>query len=171
MAMLDNCTRIDPPVACGEKEMLATFLDWHRATLRCKLSGLSDAQLRQAHLPSGMSLLGLTKHIADVERSWFRECFAGEDLAGLWDSEDPNRYWRIEPEETTAEVLAFADSEAAQARAILAAADLDDLAKAASPEQAGLTLRWIAFHMLEELARHNGHADFIREGIDGAVGE
>ncbi len=171
MAMLDNCARIDPPAAGTEKEMLASFLDWHRSTLRCKLAGLTDEQLRQPHIPSGMSLLGLTKHIADVERSWWRECFAGEDLADLWDPDDPNRYWRIEPDETTADVLAFSDGEAEKARAILAAADLDDLARGADPGQEGLTLRWIAFHMLEELARHNGHADFIRESIDGAVGE
>ena len=171
MPMLDDCVRVDPPAAGTEKEMLAAFLDWHRATLRCKLAGLSDAQLRQAHVPSGMSLLGLLKHVADVERSWFQEAFLGEDLSHLWDDGDPDRYWRIEPDETTADVMTLADTVAERARAILRDGELDALAVGASPNQPGLTLRWIAFHMLEEMARHSGQADFLREAIDGTVGD
>lgn len=171
MPMLDTCVRVDPPAAGTEKEMLAAFLDWHRATLRCKLAGLTDEQLRIAHVPSGMSLLGLLKHVADVERSWFQEAFLGEDLSILWDDADPGRYWRIEPEETTVDILTLADTVAARAREILRDGDLDALAGGAGPNQPGLTLRWIAFHMLEEMARHSGHADFLREAIDGAVGE
>ncbi len=171
MPMLDTCVRVDPPAAGTEKEMLAAFLDWHRATLRCKLAGLTDEQLRIAHDPSGMSLLGLLKHVADVERSWFQEAFLGEDLSHLWDAADPGRYWRIEPEETTTDVVGLADTVAARAREILRDGELEALAVGAGPNQPGLTLRWIAFHMLEEMARHSGHADFLREAIDGVVGE
>ncbi len=168
---MDTCARHDRPFAGPEKPMLEAFLDWQRATLLCKIAGLSDQDLRRRHVPSGLTLLGIVKHLADVERSWFRDVFAGEDLSRTRDPDDPDRYWRIEPDETTDEVVAFYEGEVECARAIVRNADLDDLARSPRPDKPGLTLRWIVLHMIEETARHVGHADLIREAIDGQTGE
>lgn len=168
---MDRCQRTKPPYAAGEKEMVTAFLDWHRATLLCKLDGLTDEELRRPHAPSGLSLLGLVKHLGAVEVSWFRIDFAGEDPAhipGLGEWED---YWRIEPEETTAAVIGFYHAAVARSRAITAGAALDDAARNPPAHTPGLTLRWLLLHMVEETARHNGHADLIREAIDGQTGQ
>ncbi len=150
--------------------MATAFLNWHRATLLCKVDGLSDEDVRRPGTPSGVSLLGLVKHHAAVERHWFRRVFAGEDVPSLWTPD-----WRIEPNETTAEIVALFEGEVARARAITHAAELDDVARRPRPnmplEPPGLMLRWIMLHMIEETARHNGHADILREAIDGRTGE
>lgn len=170
--MMERCARPEPPASGTDKEVLSGFLDFLRATILCKLEGLSDEQLRRPHDPSGLTLLGMVKHLADVERSWFREVFLGEDLSHLWDPDDPGKYWRIEQDETTKSVLAFYNAEVAGARQIVMEAELDAVA-AAPPSAAlhGLQLRWIVTHMIEETARHCGHADLIREAIDGQTGE
>jgi uncharacterized damage-inducible protein DinB len=169
---MELCDRIDPPVAGSEKEVLSGFLDFLRATMLCKLDGLSDEEVRRPHEPSGLTLLGIVKHLADVERSWFRDVFRGEDFSERWNDPDPERYWRIEPGETTADILAFYNTEVEQARQIVAAAEMSDVAKAELPPKlAGLQLRWIVTHMIEETGRHCGHADLIREAIDGRTGE
>ncbi len=113
---MDTCARHDRPFAGPEKPMLEAFLDWQRATLLCKIAGLSDQDLRRRHVPSGLTLLGIVKHLADVERSWFRDVFAGEDLSRTRAPDDPDRYWRIEPDETTDEVVAFYEGEVECAR-------------------------------------------------------
>ena len=170
--MLEHCSRVSPPPAAPEKEMIEAFLDWQRATLLCKLDGVSDEDLRRPGTASGLTLLGLVKHLADVERGWFREAFAGESLPGTWDPGDPGRYWRIEPDETTGDVLSFYQNEVDRAREITGQAGLDDAAAGAAPaDQTPYSLRWIMFHMIEETARHIGHADLLREAIDGQVGE
>lgn len=101
------CQRTKPPFTTDEEAMLAAFLDWHRATVLCKLQGLSDAQLRRPHVPSGLTPLGIVKHLGAVELSWFRVDFVGEDPAGIPDLGEFEDYWRIEPDETTADVVAF----------------------------------------------------------------
>ena len=168
--MMDQCQRVDPPYAAGEKEMVIAFLDWQRATLLCKLAGLSDEQLRWRHEPSGLTLLWLAKHLGVVEQFWFRLSFAGEIATPTdWD-----RFWRQEavtPDETGANVIAAYQEEVDHSRRISAAAALDDAARNPRPRDQGLTLRWILLHMIEETARHNGHADLIREAIDGETGE
>lgn len=168
--MMENCQRIDPPLAGTEHETLLAFLDWQRDTLLCKIHGLSDEQLRMPHHPSGLTLLGLVKHLSDVERSWFREVFAGEDLAALWDDSDPRRYWRIEPGETTTQVIEIYKGEVATANALIAASSLDSPVVAPRPGAEEMTLRWVVVHMIEETARHIGHADLMREAIDGRTG-
>lgn len=168
---MDRCERPEPPVAGTEKEVLSGFLDFLRGTILCKLDGLSDEQLRRPHEPSGLTLLGMIKHLTDVERSWFREVFLGEDLSQLWDADDPGKYWRIEPDETTDEILAIYNAEVNRAREIVADADFDAVAAAARAKGPGMQLRWIVAHMIEETARHCGHADLIRESIDGQTGE
>jgi uncharacterized damage-inducible protein DinB len=168
---MERCNRTDPPFGAPEKEMLEAFLDWNRAMLLCKIDGLDDEQLRQRHFPSGLTLLGLVKHLSDVERSWFQEVFRGDDLAHLWDPDDPERYWRIEPDDTPKAILRGYQHETDIARSIVAMSELDSLARAPQQGQEGMTLRWIVIHMIEETARHIGHADFMREAIDGQTGE
>lgn len=169
--MMEDCAREDPPLAAPEKVMLEAFLNYHRATLLCKVDGVTDEDLRRPGTPSGLTLLGLVKHLADVERSWFREVFAGEDLAHLWSDEDPGRYWRVEPGETSEQILAFYREEVARSREITRGAMLDEVARQPDYQSRGFTLRWIMLHMIEETARHNGHADILREVIDGQTGE
>ncbi len=167
--VMDQCNRIEPPNAASERELACGFLDWQRATLLCKLEGLPDVELRRRHQPSGLSLLWLVKHLALVERSWFQVTFTGEtdytpDRAAYWAQEE------IGPEETAAEVIAFYQAEVNRSRAIVAAASFDDLVNR-SAHGRDVSLRWIMLHMIEETARHNGHADLLREAIDGQVGE
>ena len=164
--------RPEPPSTGGEREMLAGFLDFQRATLLWKLEGLDDEQLRRAMVPSGTSLLGLVKHLAYVERSWFQEVWDGQEVSYPWTKQDPDADWRIEPDETTEDVLALYDGECDRSRAIVAgASSLDELAE--HPRQRGwkMSRRWILIHMIEETARHVGHADILREQLDGATWE
>lgn len=160
--------RPDPPFSAPEREMLAAFLDYHRATLLWKVDGLDDAQLRRPMTPSGLTLLGMVKHLAHVERWWFRAVFAGEGVEVPWSEADPDADWRVEPGESTAAILELYRAETERSRAIAAAADLDAIAR--HPERAP-SLRWVLIHMIEETARHNGHADLMRERLDGATGE
>lgn len=164
-------TRQDPPLAAPEKETLTAFLDYHRTTLLQKVAGVSDEDLRRPMTPSGVSLLGLVKHLAYVERGWFQDIFAGEEVEDIWTAEDPDADWRIEPGETTEGILAFYKGEAARSREIVREARLDEVARKPTSRQSGHTLRWIMLHMIEETARHNGHADILREAIDGVTGE
>ncbi len=165
--------RRDPPEAAPESEMLAAFLDYHRATLLWKVDGLSEADLRRPLTPSGMTLLGLIKHLAYVERWWFQAVFAGEDVDFPWSDADPDADWRVGPDEGVATILDLYRAQAARTREIVAAATLDDDARRPRTRPPGgiQTLRWIVLHMIEETARHNGHADLMREAIDGATGE
>lgn len=165
----DEHGRMMPPAAASEMDMLNAYLDFHRATLLWKVDGLSDQDLRRPMVPSGNSLLGMVKHLADVEQSWFVERFAGQEPRfALWREEDPGATWRIEPDETTEQILDLYRAVCDDSRKAVAGASLDDVAAQA---QDGETLRWIMLHMIEETARHNGHADIMREMIDGQTGE
>jgi uncharacterized damage-inducible protein DinB len=163
-----NDDRPDPRPAAGERELLETFLDFHRATLLQKTDGLDEAGLRQSPVPSGTSLLGMVKHVAYVERWWFQAVFAGDSVDFPWTDEDPDADWRIEADESPADIFALYRGECARNRQISAASALDEVAANSSK---GFTLRWILVHMIEETARHNGHADILRELADGTVGE
>jgi uncharacterized damage-inducible protein DinB len=164
--------RAMPPLAGDERATLEGFLDFHRDTLAMKCAGLTDEQLRTASVPpSVLSLLGIVRHLADVERYWFRRVLCAEDAPPL----------NYTPEDRDAEFTEVADADPGKAfadwRAVIAAAkeraaarELDSLGDG---ERQGMrfSLRWIYVHMIEEYARHNGHADFLRERIDGATGE
>jgi uncharacterized damage-inducible protein DinB len=115
-----------------------------------------------------MSLLGLVKHLAYVERQWFQRVFLNRDLSVPWTKEDPDADWRIEPDETTEAILTLFQASVAESRKVVAENSLDDFAHKPGSDP---TLRWIMVHMIEEVARHNGHADIIREAIDGVTGE
>lgn len=171
--MMDQCERPDPPLDGSEKDMLLGFLNWNRQTFLCKLDGLDDEQLRRAHEPSGMSLLGMMKHLTDAELMWFRTVFAGEDLTGHWDEKDPATFWRIEPDETTAQIVDGYRREIARANALIAPDGVTMNMPVRNPMtgQESMILRWVIVHMIEETGRHNGHADLMREAIDGQTGE
>ncbi len=160
--------RVDVPHNAPEKVQLCAFLDWYRDTLLRKVSGLSREQLTRRLVPSPTTLLGLVKHLAYVERTWFGRVFAGQDLPDPWTKEDPDVDFRIEPGETAEGVIAFYREECDRSRRIVQGASLDDVARLPGRDQ---TLRWILIHMIEETARHAGHVDILRELTDGAVGQ
>jgi uncharacterized damage-inducible protein DinB len=163
--------RPEPPHVGSEAETLRGFLDFHRATLLWKLEGLDDEQLRRAMVPSGTSLLGLVKHLAYVERSWFQRVWAGQEVSFPWTQDDPDADWRIEPDETTEDIVALYNGECDRSRQIVAAASALDEAVVHPRWKEAVSRRWILTHMIEETARHVGHADILREQIDGVVGE
>lgn len=149
----------------GEREALTQQLDFHRATLLMKLDGLDDEQLRRQGTASGLSLLGLVKHLALVEHGWFVIDFAGFDEPDVY---DPDNSFEITPDDTTDSVVSTYLTACERARDIVAKASLDDACTTPWGERANL--RAILVHLIEETARHNGHADIIRESIDGTTG-
>lgn len=163
----------EPQKVAGERTMLEEWLDYHRAVLRHKCAGLDDEQLRRRSCePSNLSLLGLVCHLTDVERGWFLR-----GVAGRASREVPPLYYRDEDPEGDFDNVAAADTSAvfatyeqaiADIRAATADADLDrTFDNGGSP----CSVRWVYLHMVEEYARHNGHADLIRECIDGVTGD
>jgi uncharacterized damage-inducible protein DinB len=162
--------RFEPTFTLGERDMLEGWLDFHRATLRWKLEGLTDQQLKERSVPpSSMSLLGLVRHMAEVERGWFCRTLAGEDApAVFYDDANPDGDFDLVDDAVVASDVAFWQAQIDAAKAIAASRSLDD---AGVRHGQPCTLRWIYVHMIEEYARHNGHADFLRERIDGATGD
>ncbi len=154
-----------------EPELLNGFLDWYRAIVENKVADLSLDDASRVMTPTGLSALGVVKHLGDVEQSWFRERFAGESIDTGASDEDPDVLFRIEPGETVASVVAFYRESTAHSRRIVAASSLDDLSQNASPFYGRVSLRWIVVHLLEETARHAGHLDLMREQIDGRTGD
>ena len=114
-------------------------------------------------------MLGLVKHLAWVERWWFEHVFGGKDVDFPWSDEDPDADFRVEPDETVADIVVLYEAAVATSNAIIAGADLDDTAKGDSG-RGSPSLRWIVGHMIEETARHAGHADIVRELVDGETG-
>jgi uncharacterized damage-inducible protein DinB len=166
--------RTDPPQVADERTLLEGFLDFHRDTLALKCEALTDAQLREASVPpSELTLLGLVRHLAEVERGWFRHVLGGEDPEPLYYSEeDPDGEFHGLDEAVTEEALGTWRAEVTHARKLAAGRSLDDIgSRMRRGEREEYSLRWIYIHMIEEYARHNGHADLIRERIDGATGE
>ncbi|GAB2731195.1 DinB family protein [Streptomyces bullii] len=163
-----------PPTTADERTMLEGWLEFHRQTLAWKCEGLTDEQLRTASVePSDLSLLGLVRHMADVERSWFRRVLAGEDAAPIhYSDEDRDGEFHLTDTDTWQDARTTWQEEIAAARRIAAGFGLDDISKGAHRRTGErFNLRWIYTHMIEEYARHNGHADLIRERIDGATGD
>ena len=162
------------PHVADERAMLETWLDFHRQTLLMKCAGLSAEQLKQRRaVPSTLTLHGLVRHMTEVERSWFRIGFAGEALSALYRTEEwPTAdFDNLEAADAAADFVAFAE-EISLARAAAAGRSLDDTFVGRRGARQGMTisLRWVYVHMIEEYARHNGHADLLRERIDGATG-
>lgn len=163
--------RIRPPLDGDERTNLEGWLDFYRGTLAEKCSGLTDEQLRTASAaPSTLTLMGLAQHAAEVERNWFRRVLLGEDVAPLYGDRSPDGHsggFDVAPDASFATVLRTWQDEIATAKANCAGRALEDT----SPFMgAAVTLRWIYTHLISEYARHCGHADLIRERIDGARG-
>ncbi len=167
-----DVSRADPPYVADERAMLDGWLDYHRQTLLSKCAGLTEEQLKlRAVEPSSLSLLGLVRHMAEVERSWFRRRFAGEQVGFLYFSEEnPDAdFDDLDTADAEADLATFG-SEVERARTVAAPHALDE--NFVHPRrQAEMSLRWVYVHMIEEYARHNGHADLIRERIDGVTGD
>ncbi|MGI5398094.1 DinB family protein [Streptomyces sp. CA-135486] len=163
--------RIGPPLTGGERETLRAFLDFHRATLAMKAEGLSDEELRlQSMPPSTLSLLGLVQHMAEVERAWFRRVINGEDIPLVWSDEGDYQVAYDASGSTGAEAFDAWQTEVEHARRIEEQAESLDVTGHQARWGEDVSLRLVMLHMIHEYARHNGHADFLREAIDGSVG-
>ena len=162
--------RTEPPTVGDERTLLTTFLDLQRDTLAWKCSGLTDEQLKLRSVePSSMSLLGLLRHMTVVERGWFNRTIARETVEPIYFTRDnPAMQWDDLDSHPVAEVYETWQATCARSREITAAHDLDF---EGSRRDEKFALRWVLIHMIEEYARHNGHADLMRERIDGATGE
>ncbi|HCF99534.1 MAG TPA: Mini-circle protein [Chloroflexi bacterium] len=165
-------TRIDPPAIAGEREMLESWLDYHRATLDLKCEGLSTEELRRRAVPpSTLSLLGLVRHMAEVERNWFSRVLAGEEVKPLYYSDaDPDGDFDNVDDADPEEGFQTWRAACAESRSRSAGASSLDVTGTTRRGET-VSLRWILVHMIEEYARHNGHADLLRQSIDGSVGD
>jgi hypothetical protein len=157
----------------AEREMLTGALDWYRAVVERKVADLSLEDATRIMTTSGLSPLGIVKHLTYVERSWFRVRFAAEEDKVHWPDDELDRDWdfRIETSDTVASVLDLYDEAARSSRRIADGASLDDVSASESPHYGYVSLRWILVHMLEETARHAGHLDVMREQIDGRTAD
>jgi uncharacterized damage-inducible protein DinB len=173
--------RRDPPLRAGEAETLLAFLDYHRDTLRMKVAGLDREQLGRTLHPSTMTLGGMVKHLTLVEENWFSHTLHGKPFGAPWDAVDwdgdPDWEWRTGAGDGPEALLTAYDETVQRMDAqIVAALDQEGLEtlsvrKSRHDDGGAFSLRWILLHMIEEYARHNGHADLLRESIDGKVGE
>ncbi|MEU4212446.1 DinB family protein [Streptomyces sp. NPDC026206] len=163
--------RIGPSLTAGEREMLRGFLDYHRATLAMKCDGLSDEELRRQSMPpSTLSLLGLVRHMAEVERAWFRRVINGEDIPLVWSDEGDYQVAYDAASADRSQAFEAWQTEIGHSRRIEEKAESLDVTGCHPKSGEEASLRLVMLHLIHEYARHNGHADFLREGIDGTVG-
>ncbi|WP_199551247.1 DinB family protein [Streptomyces sp. N35] len=163
--------RIGPPLTGGERETLRAFLDYHRATLAMKCEGLTDEELRQRSMPpSTLSLLALVRHMAEVERAWFHRAFEDPDAPMVWSDEIDFQAAYDASASTRAEAFGAWEAEVERSRRIEKAADSLDTTGYQPRWDKEISLRMVMVHVLLEYGRHNGHADFLREGVDGTTG-
>jgi uncharacterized damage-inducible protein DinB len=179
----DQAVRIerrDPPLRASEADTLTAYLDYHRDTLRMKVADLDRDQLGRTLGPSTMTLGGLVKHLTLVEENWFSVVLDDRPYSAPWDAidwhDDPDWEWRTGATDGPDALLEAYEATVARMDANIASAlardGLDTLSvKTSRRGEGAFSLRWILLHMIEEYARHNGHADLLRESIDGQVGE
>lgn len=163
--------RTDPPTTGEEAAILSGFLDWHRATFELKCAGLQAEQCSEQSIsPSGMSLHGLLRHLAGAERWWFRIQFAGESVPLLYysDAEPAQDFEDLTGD--PAEAMRVWHEQCVRSREIVAAAPSLDAEGTRKSTGEPFSLRWLMLWMIAEYARHNGHADLLRERVDGATG-
>jgi uncharacterized damage-inducible protein DinB len=166
----------DPPLfpdelvsTAGERAVLETFLDLYRDAVMRKVGGVSGDDARRRLVGSATTLAGLLKHLAWVELEWFQRVLAGRSLPPVPSQDiDPDAEFRVDPGETVDQLIADYQQACDQSRATAATYALDD--RAPHPRMGQVSLRWIYVHMIEETARHAGHADILRELIDGTTG-
>ena len=151
-----------------ERTTLTGVLQRQRDLVAWKLRDAPESVLAAVTTPTGMSLHGLVRHLTNVERSWLREVFAGEeDLSYDWTEDDPDAEWRVPPGTTMTGLLADYAAESRRCDAVVGAAvSLDAVAR-----RGDMSLRWVLLHLVEETARHLGHVDLLREQADGSTGE
>jgi hypothetical protein len=163
--------RTEPPLVAGERETLVAFLDWHRETFALKCAGVPAERLSGKGVPpSGLSLHGILRHLAAVERWWFRIQFAGEELPLLYYSDDDPDQDFESLDGDVAEAFTVWREECRRSREIVAHAPSLDATGVRQRTGEPFSLRWAMVRMIAEYARHNGHADLLRERIDGAIG-
>ncbi|MFE7272757.1 DinB family protein [Streptomyces sp. NPDC057623] len=161
-----------PLMTGDERPMLESWLAFHRATLELKCAGLGDAELRTASAePSGLTLLGLVQHLAECERNWFQRVVGGLDVPPVYGQRNVSGYV-LDDARGIGEALDVWRREIARGREVCAGRALDGVGRIGDGPMAGVevSLRWVLMHMIEEYARHNGHADILRERIDGVTG-
>jgi uncharacterized damage-inducible protein DinB len=180
MTFIDEQGRPEPPVDADETQTLLGFLDYQRATLAWKCRGLDSAGLNAKVGVSTMTLGGILKHMALVEAGWFSRSLHGFDREPPWDTvdwdADPDWEWRTSFDDSPDELFKLWQTACARSRTLVTevlhdGGGLGLLAKKSWPDGRRPSLRWILCHMIEEYARHNGHADLLRESVDGETGE
>jgi uncharacterized damage-inducible protein DinB len=179
MADTDDHGRTEPPLDGDETATLVGFLDYHRDTLAWKTGGLDAAGLSTTMAASEMTLGGILKHLAYVEENWFGYRLSNRAPVAPWSEvdwdADPDWEWHTAAGDDSADLRALWSAAVEQSRRDLAAAlatgGLDQLAGRPWADGRAPSLRWILVHLIEEYARHNGHADLLREAIDGETGE
>jgi uncharacterized damage-inducible protein DinB len=179
MTSLGEEGRPEPDLAADETATLLGFLEFQRATLAWKCEGLDAAGLRATVAVSSLTLGGLLKHLANVEDDWFSRWLHGRDPEPPWDTvdwdADPDWDWHSAAEDSPEQLFALWQDAVARSRSLvteaLADGGLEGLARRTWPDGRSPSLRWILVHMIEEYARHNGHADLLRESVDGLTGE
>jgi uncharacterized damage-inducible protein DinB len=179
MTLLDDQGRPEPPLASDETATLVGFLDYQRATFAWKCAGLDEAGLKATVGVSTMTLGGLLKHLAYVEDHWFSHRIWGNKRQAVWNAvdwdADPDWEWHSAAEDSPDQLHALWQDAVSRSRDLLteALADggLDQPALRTLPDGRTPSVRWIVVHMIEEYARHNGHADLLRESVDGLIGE
>jgi uncharacterized damage-inducible protein DinB len=179
MTDIDEYGRIEPPLAGDETATLRGFLNYQRATFEWKCSGLDAKGMGTSVGASSMTLGGMMKHLALVEESWFSEKLHGRATSAPWDvidwEKDPDWEWRTASNDAPDELRDLWRRSVEEANAMideaLSEGGVDQLAIKKWPDGRAPSLRWILCHMIEEYARHNGHADLIREAVDGQTGE
>jgi hypothetical protein len=165
--MADPYEPSEIPLIGSERELLRGFLDYYRDVLRSQAYGLTEEQVRTKVAASDLTLIGLIRHMAFVERYWFPDIFAGGTPTPLFDdSVDQDRDFHPTADETLAEAFELLDAEIVSSRMIETSAESLDLIAAKPRKGQPVSLRWIMIHMVEEYAAHSGHADLIREAID-----
>ncbi len=179
MPDLDEHGRAEPPPAANELDTLLGFLDYQRATLEWKCRDVDAVGMRRTVGASTMTLGGLLKHMSFVEDHWFSQCLHANEPAPPWDTVDwevdPDWEWRTAADDTPDELRCGWSEAVDRSRRLVAESlsqgGLSQPAKRSWPDGEAPSLRWILVHMIEEYARHNGHADLLREAVDGEVGE
>nr|WP_254126693.1 DinB family protein [Amycolatopsis sp. CA-230715] len=158
-------------MAADERTMLRAYLDYHRATLALKCEGLTDDELRRRSMPpSTLTLLGLVRHLAEVERAWFRRVINREDIPLVWSADGDFQVAYDASESTRTEAFDAWQAEVAHSRRIEREAPSLDITAPGRHGGEDVSLRLVMLHLIHEYARHNGHADLLREGVDGTVG-
>ena len=179
MSNLDEQGRPEPPFAADETATLLGSLDYQRATLAWKCAGLDATGLAATVAASSMTLGGLVKHLTYAEDLWFSRSLHGQDPEPPWNTvdwdADRDWEWHSAAADTPEQLFALWQDAVARSRSLVTEAlddgGLDRLARRTWPDGTAPSLRWILVHMIEEYARHNGHADLLRESVDGQTGE